>query len=124
MIPNLAGQVISKIQIDFMLRLWTEGGWQFNLEGDVYLSEAGRQTKLLDTQTTSQDAMEDLLPFVGATIVEVLVAAEGHLAINLGGVQISCQVVPQYESWQLHGPNGEIAVCLPGGKLSTWGPRV
>ena len=28
-----------------------------------------------------------------------------------------------HEAWQLSGPRGELVVCMPGGKLATWGPR-
>jgi hypothetical protein len=49
-------------------------------------------------------------------------AAEGRLSIVFDdGRELTVEASDRFEAWELSGPKGMIAVCLPGGGLSIWG---
>jgi hypothetical protein len=126
MIPDFSGQTVTRLRIDYRLQLWTDQGWQFNLEGRTVL--VSRDVQLMEIEVgihlDDKDLPESLKQLEGKKLDGVMVSAGGDLALNFADAQVSVQADPRYESWQIHGPRGEIVVCMPGGELAIWGPRV
>ncbi len=125
MIPDFSGQTISGLRIDYRLQLWTDAGWQFNLEGRTHLTRAGLPPEEIKVRThvEDEDLPEALKQLVGKQLRNVIVSAQGDLALNFADAQVSVQADPRHESWQFHGPNGEMGVCMPGGELAIWDAR-
>jgi hypothetical protein len=123
MIPSFAGQRIFRVEVNFLVRMYTHEGWQIDLEGDVYLTTPTTGTLYIPLDGSVQEPPAELQALVDAQITDVLVSPEGHLAINVGSTQLSVRASEMYESWQIYGPKGEMLVCTPGGELEEWGPR-
>lgn len=122
-IPSFAGATVIRVQVDHMLRLWTDTGWQFNLEADVTMTTSGRPPAVLDTSVSLEDTPPELRRLIGASITDVTVSGDGDLAIRTSDGHLSVRAQGGFEAWQMHGPRGEIIVCMPGGELAVWGPR-
>lgn len=119
MIPSFAGKVVHSIRLDYSLMIWTTDNWELALGGDTYLLRSdGMQP--IDTGTPQEELPDSLAALVGAEIREVLVAREGHLAVNFADAQLSVRAAADYEAWQITGPGGERIVCMPGGELASW----
>ncbi|WP_076260432.1 DUF6188 family protein [Intrasporangium flavum] len=123
MIPKLDGEIIAKAELAFMLRFWTESDWQVNLEGAVTLIPDDGPATVLHDDVMAAALPDDLRWLFGARITKVEVAVAGDLIVGFADRHLKCAADPDYESWQLYGPRGEIIVCGPGGRLTEWGPR-
>lgn len=119
MIPSFAGKVIHSIRLDYALKLWTTDNWEISIGSDAYLLRSDGM-RVIDSGTPQEQLPDYLAELVGAEIAEVLVAKDGHLAVNFADAQLSVRASPSYEAWQLGGPNGERIICLPGGELASW----
>ena len=123
MIPNLTGQKVTTVSLDYRLRFFTDLGWQFDLEGDVELDAGGHEPVHVDNTGPDTPLPPLLENIAGQEIRDVRVSESGDLAVVLESVVVVTRSDPNYESWQVYGPEGEILVCGPGGRLTTWGPR-
>ncbi|MGO4599029.1 DUF6188 family protein [Terrabacter sp. 2RAF25] len=122
MIPDFTRMTVSRVQLDWMVRLWTSGGGQFNLEGDVFVTHRGRPPVQVDISQSVETPPKVLADLLGQEVTGVLVSRTNDLAINLVDAQVSCRVDPAYESWTIHGPHRAMVVCMPGGELAVWSP--
>ncbi len=123
MIPDFTGMTISRVQLDWMVRLWTSGGGQFDLEGDVYVTHRGQAPVHIDKHQSVEVPPKVLGDLLGQEVTGVLLSPANDLAINLSDAQVSCRVNLNIESWNVNGPHGEMVVCMPGGELAVWGRR-
>ena len=87
--------------------------------GETYLLRPDGM-QVIDSGTPQEELPAALAELVGAEITEVLVAKEGHLAVNFADAQLSVRASADSEAWQLAGPTGERIVCMPGGGLASW----
>lgn len=81
----------------------------------------------------SQRFADDVPPSAWAPAVDELLhggigdakaTADGTLIMRLrDGTELQVLPIPQYEAWQIDGPEGIFAVCGPGGRLSRGAPR-
>jgi hypothetical protein len=99
--------------------IWTTDNWELDLNGPAHLLRADGLHDI-DSGTPQEQLPAELADLVGAEITEVLVAREGHLAVNFADAQLSVRSSPDYEAWQITGPAGERLVCMPGGELASW----
>jgi hypothetical protein len=118
-IPSFAGKVVHSIRLDYALTIWTTDNWELDLNGDAYLLTAAGMTTI-DSGQSVDELPESLAALVGAEITEVLVARDGHLAVNFKDAQLSVRAADDYEAWQITGPEGQRLVCMPGGELANW----
>ena len=123
-IPDFADATIAKVEVEYMLRFWTDSGWQFNLEGDVTLRSGDRTIRIGDMSTSPQSLSDELLGLKGSTLEAVNVSDAGDRTIRFAVAQIDVSADDGFEAWQIYGPSGEIIVCMPGGELALWVPRV
>ncbi|WP_301486546.1 DUF6188 family protein [Intrasporangium sp.] len=124
MIPDFAGQTVHDMQIDGCLRVWTEEDWEFDLNGDTYLTNARLGTVRVENEQYRDDLPDELVDLVGQQISSVLVSEQGDLAISIGDTQLSTRAGADHEAWEIGGPKGVLIVCKPGGHLAIWGPRI
>ena len=122
MIPSFTGQRVTTVSLDHMVRFFTDCGWQFDLEGDVKLETAGHDPVHIDKAGPGSPMPHVLESIAGQEIRDVRVSESGDLTVVLESVVVVTRADPDYESWQVYGPDGETIVCGPGGRLTTWGP--
>ncbi|NUO91656.1 MAG: hypothetical protein HOQ18_12675 [Dermatophilaceae bacterium] len=120
MIPDFTGTMISRVELDYMVRIWTSSGGQFDLEGDVLVTHRGTAPVHVDKRQSVETPPKVLGDLLGQEVTGVLLSPADDLAINLVDAQVSCRVNLNIESWTIHGPRREMVVCMPGGELSVW----
>ncbi len=132
MIPDYAGKTIEIIRLDGSVQLWTTDNWYIHFGGDPLVAAPGMTPVEVDPGNPPDvDAGETYPPvpdvlasFVGKTIRALQVSAVGDLSVTFDDTsQLSVKAAAENEAWQLSGPRGEMAVCMPGGELAIWGPR-
>lgn len=117
MIPSFAGKIVHSIRLDYALMIWTTDNWELRLNGDAYLLRSDGM-QVIDSGTSPPVLPDVLVELVGAEITEVIVAKDGHLAVNFANAQLSVRASDDYEAWELTGPKGEGIVCMRGGELA------
>ena len=104
MIPDLKGQTLASVDIDFTLTLTTEQGWEVAVEGD---------------QPADEELAAALHTAIGQPIT-LFNVQEGVLALDVGDARIRAEPDPTYEAWNIAGPDKQLVVCRPGGELAIW----
>lgn len=122
MIPDFAGKVIEIVKIDYGLYLWTADNWVILMAGPVLVSGPGAPPTEIEVDVPDSPLPPALEGVVGSTIVQLLVAEDGHLGIQLGDRQLTARVANNYEAWEIAGHDGERLICAPGGKLVYFPP--
>lgn len=125
-LPSFEGVTIERIFLSSLIQIRLSNEWEFALEGEWFLTRAGHPTEEVPMIFVDEpiESPPQLAFLVGKQITEVIVAPEGHLAINVEGAQLSLRADPRYEAWRLHGPRGEMILCGVDGEMSTWSARV
>lgn len=132
MIPSYDGKTIAIIRLDGSVQLWTSDNWYIHCEAHPWVTVPGTSPVQIDPgDSPDLDADEDyppvpdaLTPFIGKTIRALCVSDGGDLDVSFDDdCRLSVKSSEFHEAWQLSGPRGEMVVCMPGGKLATWGPR-
>ena len=121
--PDLRGQTIKSARLGYMLRFFTSGGWQVDIETDVVAARPGSDPTLIRMNVPDAELPEHLAWLTGSNITEVAVAVSGDLTIELNSGRLTAEALSDYEAWQMYGPKGEVIVCGPGGRFTEWGPR-
>lgn len=122
MIPDFANKIIESAKVDFGLHLQTEDGWMIVIEGNITVSGPRIAPTTLEVAVAESPLPDALQGVVGQAIRQLLVAREGHLGVQLADRQIGVRADESYEAWHLTGPDGELLVCMPGGKLAHFPP--
>lgn len=122
-VPDFAGETIVRIRLGTALEVLLSNDWQLTLGGEWFVTRAGQPPQQVPKSTERLDPPPQLSFLVGARITSIVVAPEGQLALNVDGAQLSLRPVPSADSWQLHGPNGELVVCGATGEITSQGPR-
>ncbi|WP_139142764.1 DUF6188 family protein [Humibacillus sp. DSM 29435] len=123
MTPDLRDQTIDSARLGYMLRLFTSGDWQIDIETDVVATRSNADPTPIRMNVPDAELPEHLAWLLGSTITEVAVADNGDLTIVLDTGRLTAEALSDYEAWQMYGPRGEIVVCGPGGRFTEWGPR-
>ena len=124
-LPSFEGVTIVRISLGNVLHILLSNKWEFSLGGTLFLTRAGQATeevpRIYDCDPV--ESPPQLAFLIGKRIAGVVVAEDGHLAINVDDAQLSLRADPRYEAWQLHGPKGELLLCGVDGEMTTWGAR-
>jgi hypothetical protein len=100
---DLTGQRVSRVVLDFAVTITTYEGFELRIESGL--------------QSTHQ-VMESLHE---RAILSASASQEGTLTVEFDGdFEVVVSPDQSYEAWTLAGPHGIIAVCTPGGGLTTW----
>ena len=125
MVPDFAGQTIDIARIDWSLQMWTSDNWAFVIECPIVVSvqrDGGVEQSTFDPGVAERPLPPELEPIVGARIDELVVSAEGDLAIRLRGLHLTVPASADYEAWEIIGPGGERLLSPPGGELMHFPP--
>jgi len=118
---DLSGKTLTSVELDDagILFLGTAGGWLVSVENDYELIDpGGRQSTLDGAEGTMVGTLTGL---VGDAVTAFRIDGDGGLSICVGDVELRVPSSPDYESWNVVGPNHERVVSMPGGELATWG---
>lgn len=125
-LPSFDGATIVRISLSNVLHVLLSNDWEFSLGGTLFLTRAGRATeevhRIYDCDPV--ESPPQLAVLMGKEVTGVVVAPEGHLAINVDDAQLSLRADPRYEAWTLHGPKGEMLLCGVDGEMTSWSARV
>lgn len=119
---DLTGQALSAVRLDDeakILFLTIGDGWLLAVGNDYELHAPEGVKRTLDG---AEDAMvSTLAALVGHDLQSFDVRPDGGLVIGVGGLQLLVPPSPDYESWNVVGPDHVRVVSMPGGGLATWG---
>lgn len=88
MIPNFAGQRVTTVSVDYIMRLFTDRGWQFDLECDVEIQSAGHDVARIDKDGPGTPVPEVLESISGQEIRHARVSESGDLDVTLESVAV------------------------------------
>lgn len=101
------------------MTLETDTGVELNIENDytLHTTDASRG---ISPEPVSADS-EQPTSLINRTISTATSDETGALKISFAdGGRVTVEADPDYEAWNLAGPDGRKVVCLPGGELATW----
>ena len=96
--------------------------------GSAYEVQAGGPFTLKEHgQTQEFDPGDSAVPpthLLERRVARAEIAVDGTLTVYfVDGTVLRCGAQPEYEAWQINGPNGLLIGALPGGEFAFWGPR-
>lgn len=116
---ELKGQTISHQHFDYTMTLETDTGVELNIEND-YTLHTTDASRCISPEPVSADS-EQPTSLINRTISTATSDETGALKISFAdGGRVTVEADPDYEAWNLAGPDGRKVVCLPGGELATW----
>lgn len=116
---ELKGQTISHQHFDYAMTLETETGVKLNIENDYTLHTA--DASWCDSPEAVCVDSDQPASLINRTISNATSDETGALNISFtDGDRVTVEPDPDYEAWNLAGPDGKKIVCLPGGELATW----
>lgn len=116
---ELNGQTINHQYFDYAMTLETDTGVKLNIENDYTIHTASTSWNV-SPEPVSADS-EQAAHLVDHTISTATSDETGGLNISfIDGARVTVEADPDYEAWNLAGPDGRKVVCLPGGELATW----
>lgn len=114
----LTGQTMRTTSIDHVLNLSTDGGFRFEIEGDVHVRT--RSEHMTFAPSPSLDIADDIQKMLTGRITASSVE-KGTVRVTLdSGTVLEVRPHSTYEAWTLFGPDGFRMVCMPGGDVATW----
>lgn len=118
---GLRGRKVTQIGGEFALMVVLGPGAELMLESLVLMSPAGNGPHVeVVPDRTGGDRLRHLL---GVAVLSAVAFKTGGLRLALAdGTRLDCGPDPDYEAWQVSGPDGWMFVALPGGGLGVWPP--
>lgn len=122
----LAGARVVQCRLDHALTLVLDEdqpgrGWTIRLGAGFSLvaSDGSRRSFDDDAPPSAWAPAVDVL--LHAEVADAEAMADGTLIVRVhDGSKLEAPPIPEYEAWQIDGPEGLFAVCGPGGQLSRW----
>lgn len=118
---DLTGERVVTATHDQALELRTDGGWLIRVETTFQvLTPAG--VGAVPTPVASHEDLagsQDVTVLVGRRVLSTREEG-GRLVVDLDGVLVLVDPDPDYEAWELVGPQRQRVICLPGGELSVY----
>lgn len=119
MTVDLTGQTVATVQCDAALSLTTDDGWFLTVENDYEF--AHRDGRLLRTVDGDEEVIvAELERAVGAQILGFSYAESGEMTLEVPTGTVHVSASPDYESWNVVGPEKQRVVSMPGGQLAVW----
>lgn len=116
---ELQGQMISDQHFDYTMTLETDAGVELNIENDYTIHTADASWGISPEPVSAES--EQPTSLINRIISTTTSDETGTLTINFtDGDRVTVEADPDYEAWNLAGPDGRKIVCLPGGELATW----
>lgn len=115
--PN---ETVNRCSIDYQLTLQlTKCGLSIVIEQAFVLRT---QTRSVTLDLDPPEKLAPVLALVRKRVDAITVLESGTLEVKFPGYAITVPPQETYESWQIAGPAGVVAVCLAGGELAVWSP--
>ncbi|GAA1364103.1 DUF6188 family protein [Streptomyces beijiangensis] len=113
---GLRGLVVTRIGVDFQLRLALGQDWEVVLEAPAYLGPVAGPAERLTPATQDVGAA---LPLFGAKVLSAVAFKSGSLRLAFDTpLMLTCPADPDCEAWQIMGPGGRLFVSQPGKGLA------
>lgn len=119
MTPDLTGQTVSSVNYVGALYVDTEQEWQITIESDFSVSDGARQWS--KSGGDLDEILELLGQYLGEPVAAFSISATGTLEFSVGSLSVRADPSTKYEAWNVAGPDKQLVVCTPGGKLAIWG---
>lgn len=75
----------------------------------------------LPPDADSDEALQPVHRLVGRSVTAATYAETGSLRVEFtDSATLTVEPDPDYEAWNVLGPNGLLVVCMPGGELAFW----
>ena len=116
MIHQVTGLHLTSATKEYMLRLGTDGGWGFDLEGPVDIESAELGLVSVRMSEVPETLPPEIAALIGQRVDSIGWSEDGDLTIVLERSRLHARPTPKYESWQLYGPGGYMVVCGPSGE--------
>lgn len=117
---SIRGELVIQLRFGFAITIATEST-DVKIGSDFRLVGPDAHVHTIDPETPTH---ADELTALHQTTVDGDCFSDGRLQLRFSnGFTVEAGPGDQYEAWELWRSNGEIAVAVPGGGLTTWGPR-
>ena len=116
---DLTGQAVATVQCDAALTVTTDDGWFLTVENDYEF--AHRDGRLLRTVDGDEEVIvAELERAVGSQILAFNYQEGGEMSLEVPAGTVHVSASPDFESWNLVGPEKQRIVSMPGGQLAVW----
>lgn len=120
LLTTLLGHKLLQFRMGYDVRL-AVGPHQVVLEAPI---EVRDRTSRWSGEPLSAEAAGALLPLIDQEVISAHIATNGSLVLGVGSATLTVRSAPTYEAWQVHGPDGMLIVCSPGGDyVAFWEPE-
>ena len=117
---GVVGQELYGFRIDFGLQIDFGGRYVLTIETPFSMAEGA---EAFIGEPVSGEAAEVLIPLRLRPVGSVQVLPDGTLTVGIGEAILKVPPHPQFESWQVAGPDGLLVVCPPGASyIASWTP--
>ncbi|SHV66400.1 Uncharacterised protein [Mycobacteroides abscessus subsp. abscessus] len=117
---DMCGQVLVGLRIEYSVVLYFNGEWVVLLGGSFTLGTQGA-THRFTPAVDPPDALKPMGNLLGQRVTQAEIGDNGSLSITFDdGSRLHAEPDPDYEAWNLSGPDGLVVVCMAGGTLATW----
>ena len=116
----MSGSRVSRVCIGEQLTIFTDTGHELAIESDALFTTAhGDQAAL--TAGTFHENGAHLGLLYNQRISDSAIHDDGTLSVRFeNGSVLTVGPDDDFEAWSIVGPDGQRAVCMPGGDLSVW----
>ena len=117
---GLSGKCLQSMELEYTLVLQLSDVYFISISSPLTLEIDGENT-LLSPEEDSEDGFGPIRGLVGRAVVDADVDAGGALRVTFqGGARLRVGPDPDYEAWNVSGPNGALVVSMPGGEIAVW----
>lgn len=120
---RLSGKLLQSAELEYTLVLQLSGDYFIAISSTLSVGVVGRNI-VLSPEEDSEQSFQPIRELVGRTVETAEVDHKGALSVTFeGGSHVRVEPDPDYEAWNVSGPNGALVVSMPGGELSIWTPE-
>ncbi|WP_030485198.1 DUF6188 family protein [Nocardioides aequoreus] len=121
LLTTLLGHQLLQFRMGHDVRLEVGPHHEVVLEAPI---EVRDRTSRWFGEPLSAGAAGALLPLIDQEVSSAHIATNGSLVLGVGSATLTVHSAPTYEAWQVHGPEGMLIGCSPGGDyVAFWEPE-
>jgi hypothetical protein len=118
---DLSGEELTRQEVDHTVRLRTSGGNIITIEGYLKVESTAGTYQASPGPDTANELVARLEPLLHRRISSADIETTGGLAVTFDdGTRLHVDADDRYEAWTIAGPDGQMVVSGPGGKLTEW----
>ena len=113
----MIGQGLNQLCVGaYGLQLHFDGGLSITFETEVRRADGAG----VPVAPYTLEGLSLLVPLLNGNVTGVVVKGRGGLSLTIDRTELHCPSHPDFEAWNLTGPDGVLVVCTPGGDLAIW----